>query len=1014
MTPPFDTPLVCPVLVGRSAHVQVIRRLAGQTQAGSGRTLLLSGEAGIGKSRLAADLRDWAVQEGWLILEAACFEADQGRPYAPVLDLLVGVPAGVPPALDARLASDAANLAALLVKAGQERSHLFLSFVGLMNRLASEHPLLLMIEDLHWCDEASLDLLLYLARRLAQQRVLLLLTYRSDETAGNLGGFLARLDQQRLATELVLGNLSRREVDLMVRAIFDQPRPLRAEFLDEVFRLTEGNPFFVEEILRTMVLAGEIFFDQGIWDRKPLAELHIPRSVQEAMRRRWDQLGPIARQVLTTAAVAGRRIDFALLLQLTALDEGGLIDALKELISAQLLVEESADRFAFRHALIREAAQTTLLARERRAMHCIVAETLQRMAADRQDALLADLAYHTYLSEDWERAAEYSARAGEQALALHASHTAIGHFNHALYAANRLGQDAPLSVLVQRGDAYFAQSEYESALTDYETVLAKARRANDRQLEWRACMALGHLWTTRDYDTSGEYIALALSQARSYGDPKMLALSLNLMGNWRMNREQPFDALKDHHEALVIFETLDDARGIAETIDLLAITHFNCGDLVQGCSNCRRALPLWEALNDRRGLVGSQSGLALAADFELEFDDEVLTENAAWGRKAVETARSFGWRSGETLALICLGLVEARRGQWGAALAALHTALEIAQDIEHKEWIVDAWRALGWLHGEMLDLEQAEQILVLARDGAIEINSEIWQRQVAAALATVYVGQGRLAEAQATLDAVLDADGPARTLQQRLIWAARAELALAQGEAAVALSIVERLIATTQNLAGAPQRVVPRLWWLRGEALMAAQRFAEAEDALSSALPVARDQGRHLLQWRIELALGRTLLAQRRKAEAEPVLHAARRTIEALTASLPEEPDTDTGRSMRAQFLARALALVPTLPETSPRQAAKQRFGGLTAREREVATLLAQGLSNREIAERLTISERTAERHVANIMLKLDFNARTQIAAWAVESGLLAATQKLGFTGSYILRRQDLRIFPDE
>ena len=448
MTEPFDTPLICPVLIGRSAHIQGIRRLAGQTQAGSGRTLLLSGEAGIGKSRLVADLRDWAAQEGWQILEAACFEADQGRPYAPVLDLLHAVPARASAALDA------ANLAALLVEAGQERSHLFLSFVGLVSRLAGERPLLLIVEDLHWCDEASLDLLLYLARRLAQQRVLLLLTYRSDEAAGNLGGFLARLDQQRLATELVLGNLSRREVDLMVRAIFDQPHPLRAEFLDEIFRLTEGNPFFVEEILRTMVQAGEIFFDQGIWDRKPLAELHIPRSVQEAMRRRWEQLGPIARQVLTTAAVAGRRIDFTLLHKLTGLDELALIAALKELIAAQLLVEESADRFAFRHALIREAAQATMLARERRAMHRVVAETLQCQAADQQEKMLADLAYHTFLGEDWEKASSFSARAGEQALALHAPHTAVGHFNHALHAVSRLGQATPLSVLVQRGDAY--------------------------------------------------------------------------------------------------------------------------------------------------------------------------------------------------------------------------------------------------------------------------------------------------------------------------------------------------------------------------------------------------------------------------------------------------------------------------------------------------------------------------------------------------------------------------------
>lgn len=367
---PLGTSLVCPVLVGRSSHVEVVKHILAQTQAGAGRTLLISGEAGIGKSRLVAEARRQAAQAGWLLLESACFAADQARPYAPVLDLLTasaasGLPAQAEPGAEAA----AADLAHLLRESGQEQSRLFLSFVSFLRQLTAGQPVLLLVEDLHWCDEASLELLLYAARRLSGQPVCFLFTYRSEETAGGLGSFLARLDQQRLATELLLDGLSRGDVDHMVRAIFDQPRPLRAEFLDAVLRLTEGNPFFIEEILRTMVLAGDIFYHQGIWDRKPLAELHIPRSVQEAMRQRREQLSPTSQQVLTVAAVAGRRLDFSLLQQLTGLEEPALIEALKELIAAQLLVEEGADRFAFRHALIQEAAQTTLLARERRALH---------------------------------------------------------------------------------------------------------------------------------------------------------------------------------------------------------------------------------------------------------------------------------------------------------------------------------------------------------------------------------------------------------------------------------------------------------------------------------------------------------------------------------------------------------------------------------------------------------------------------------------------------------------------
>ncbi len=775
----------------------------------------------------------------------------------------------------------------------------------------------------------------------------------------------------------------------MVRAIFDQPRPLRVEFLDQLYRLSEGNPFFIEEILRAMVRSGDIYFDQGIWDRKPLAELHIPRSVQEVMRRRREQLSPVARQVLTTAAVAGRRPDFALLHRLLDLDEAQLIGALKELIIAQLLVEESADRFAFRHALIQEAAQANLLARERRSLHRVVAGVLEQQAAETGETPLADLAYHTFLGEDWVKTLDYSAQAGRQAHALHAPHTAVTHYNHALQAADALGQPAPVAVLLARGDAYMRLSEYDAALADYERALDAATRAGDDELAWQATLALGLLWATRDYDRSGEYIAAALSQARRHDVPQRVAVSLNQMGNWRMNREQPFAALRDHQEALAIFESLDDRTGLAETLDLLAITRFNCGDLIGGRVDCRQAISLWQAQDDLRGLLMSQAGLALAADFELEFDDDAVADNLPAGRQAVQTARSITWRSGEVLATICVGLAEGRRGQWGAALEILQAALDAAIDIEHQEWIVDARRGLGWLQGEFLDFERAEQTLVLAQDMARAINSEIWQRQTAAALATALIGQDRPDEAQAALDAVLAPDGPARTLQERLIWAARAELALARGQADVAVDIVDRLIATAQNLTDAG-RVVPRLWWLRGEALIGLDRFDEAERALSEARTAAQTQGRLPLQWRIELALGRALLAQRRRAEAEAALNAARVSAETLAATLPDDPDPGGGPSLRAQFMARALALIPSLPAATPRQTAKERYGGLTAREREVATLVAQGLSNRDIADRLTISERTAERHVANIMLKLDFNARTQIAAWAVESGLLA------------------------
>jgi len=147
----------------------------------------------------------------------------------------------------------------------------------------------------------------------------------------------------------------------MLRAIFALPRSARLELSDPIYELTEGNPFFVEEVLTSLIAAGDIFYENGRWDRKPLSELHIPRSVQDAVHQRTDLLSEDARRALILAAVAGRRFDFALLQQLTHHDEPHLLSLMKELIAAQLVVEESEERFAFRHALTRQAIYADLL-----------------------------------------------------------------------------------------------------------------------------------------------------------------------------------------------------------------------------------------------------------------------------------------------------------------------------------------------------------------------------------------------------------------------------------------------------------------------------------------------------------------------------------------------------------------------------------------------------------------------------------------------------------------------------
>jgi len=993
----LDKSVICPALIGRDPQLKTIDHLLVQIGQGHGQTLLLAGEAGVGKSRLVAESKARAARRGWTLLQGHCFETEGGLPYAPILDLLrsyslnhaaaeIGQAFGAAaPGLVALLPELAALLPAppAPLEPEPDKYHHFQALAQFCLNLAAGQPLLLVIEDLHWGDEASLELLLYLARRLTTSPVLLLLTFRSDETGPELTHFLAQLDRGRLAAEIALSPLTREQVDHMLQAIFDQPRPTRLEFLETLYTLTEGNPFFIEEILKSMVMAGDIFFaEDGIWDRKPLHELHIPRSVRDAVQQRYHQLSPQAQQLLTLAAVVGRHFDFTLLQRLTGHTEAELLAQFKELMAAQFITEESAEQFAFRHALTREAIYTTLLARERRQWHQRIAAALEQLP----HPPLADLSYHFYQGEVWDQTLVYAQQAGERALKFYAPQAAVTHFSRALQAAPYLSATVSPHLFYQRGQAHATLNNFEAALADYQAALEMVIAQNDRRAQWQTLLALGHLWATRDYTRPGDYFQQAQALAQTIGDPPVIAHTLNTIGNWQMNRGQPFAAVQNHQAALAIFERLNDPLGQAQSLDYLAISSYNCADITQSRAYYQQAIPLWEQLEDDQGLLHSLGGLALGADYELAYDEVPVTQAIIWGEKGVQVARRIGWRSGEAFTLICWGIALRHNGQLGLAIDKYRQALAAAEEIEHSGWTIDARLALGVAYLDLLALPDArlhlEETLALAR----QFNAFIWINYTSLALAGVYIVQQAFELARARLDELLPAGGPMETLHHRFVWLARAELALAEGAYETALEIVERLIASAFNRASTPTGpVIPRLWLVRGQALSGLGRLPQAESDLLAGLKTAQTQGRLRLLWRLDATLAQVYLAQGQIEPAKQALAAARANIEALAGSVTGESLPQVG-ALDDYFIRQATSLLPVVapPSTKP----KPSIGGLTPREREVAVLVAQGHTNREIAETLILSERTAERHVANIMNKLGFNSRAQIAAWVVEKGL--------------------------
>ena len=1008
--------VICPVLIGRAAILDALDQMVFQIRNAddSPCVVVISGEAGVGKSRLVAEMKSRVTQQGWAILQGHCFELDSALPYAPLLDLLRSFCA-------VHTASEIANafgaFAPELIKLlpdlnrffpdltpspslepESDKRRLFHSLAQFFIRLVADQPHLIIIEDFHWSDDTSTEFILYLARQLAIQRrqATLLITSRSDEVPSHVAHFLAELDREHLATEFSLPRLSLMEVETMIRSIFDQSRPVRVEFLNMIYNLTEGNPFFIEEVLKALLVTGEIFYveSEGIWERKPVSELHVPRSVQDALRRRTERLSEAARKIMTLAAVAGRRFDFRLLQQLARLvgsaeddhDESGLLSIIKELMNAQLVVEESADQFSFRHALTRQAIYSQLLVRERKTLHLQVAQIMEHTHADgaSQEAHLEELAYHFYEAGIWDKALGYSRLAGEKALKLYASRQAIEQFTRALDAAQQAALELPLNLYYARGQAFENLDDFERARSDYQEVLDVSRRNGDRQSEWRAILALGSLWSGRDFVRGGNYFQQAQQIASGLRDPAILAHTLNRVGNWHLNMGRPFEALHYHEQALHHFEALQDNPGRAQTLDLLGITNYVCGDLVRGTACYNQSLALFRELNDRQGMINSMTYQAIRSRFNCEvLDVTSITELTPPGEMALEMARDMDWRSAETIILSDLAQCYGAMGSYGHALKLAQEALDIALEIQHPEWISAARWALGHLHHELFALPEAREQFELALTMALGASSMLYTHDVSASLATTFISQNDINQAEAILNSVLTPVGLKETWGQRLCRCASAELALAQGAPDRALQIVDRLITTAANIETHGRRAIPRLSFLRGQALMALDRLPEAEIEFQAARDLARSQGRRPLLWRIHLKLGALFLALGRPETADQEFSAARSTIEQMAATLTDE-------AIREGYLRHAMELIPTVRTASPHQNERGKFYGLTGREREVAVLVAMGKSNREIAKELVVSERTAATHVSNILNKLNYSSRAQIAAWAVNNGLAA------------------------
>ena len=611
-------------LVGRRAELAQLRELWSHARQGHAYLALVSGEPGVGKTRLANELAVVAQLGGALVLRGGCYEYEAATPYLPFVEALrAWVHNQEPDSLRAYLDTSAAEIVKLApeleAKLGpispnppltpnEERLRLFDNVARLFQRLAAGHGLLFFVDDLHWADQGSLHLLHYLLRHLREDPVLLLAAYREVELDRThpLAAALVEWHRERLATRVALGRLSPEETGALLAALF-QEEGIPSEFSDAIYRETEGNPFFVEEVIKALVEQGEVVRQEGRWQRTALEELAIPQSVKEAIGRRLDRLSPACIEALHTASALGKTFEYAELAAVASSPEDRLLDALDEAASAQLIRAGDGESFGFTHDKIREVLYEELNPIRRRRLHQRIGEGLEQLYEGQAgEGHVQDLAYHFVQSGDLARGLKYARRAGEQAARLYAHDEALGYYQQAAECAEALHLEAPLAeIYAAVGSLQTRRGFYYPAVEAYERALSLTEAAEERAA---LKTKMGVVYAQMGGDPRGVEILLAaqreLNPATQVDE---LAHNLTSLGRYHHYRAEHSQAIAYLEQARELAEPLDHAPTLTYIYSYLAGSYQHLAHFEQSMEWARRCV----ALGERKGYP-----LAVAAGFE--------------------------------------------------------------------------------------------------------------------------------------------------------------------------------------------------------------------------------------------------------------------------------------------------------------------------------------------------------------------------------------------------------------
>jgi DNA-binding CsgD family transcriptional regulator len=984
-------------LVGRDAEVRALVRALESAERGSASTTFVAGDGGIGKTRLAENIINAAMRRGWTTAVGRAYPVETGVPYALFSDALLPTLKALDEATLAVLSrggeSELGRLFPAFDVRGASRSpvrgdlselkaRLLWNFSQFLGRLAARRPLLIVLENLQWADASSLELLHFVARQLQGQHIAILCTYNDAQRDANpaLASAERSLVGLGAATIVRLAPLSRGETDTLLADVFGVEAGAIREFAASLYERTRGNPFFIDEMLKSLVEAGRLRREEGRWTGWETTDLDLPHTVRDAVVARLGRLSPTARAIADLAAVFGSRVSYAVLGVVSELPEPTLVEAIDELRRDRVLADvEGADdvQYDFTHPTLQATLYAELGKARARLLHGRIAVALEHHYGTAADLHADELAVHFSRAaspDSAPKASRYLAGAGRSALTRYATREAATYLSAALDLVDRDGdrealrsRDDVAALVEDLARAKQRNGEYEAAGVLWQRALEHAHHKQDaaRVSSIERRLGLTSFWAGRVDDAFAHYAA-ALAAAETSGDERLAARVRIAQAGAYQELGRARDALHELGEALAIAERSRNAGMLARIHRALMQMHMFIGHGAQARAHGERALAYSETSGERAvewsahwgiavlsGLTGNASELALhvrqAERIATDLASPVL---AAWTNEvAIEYASGIG--------------------DWQSGLALAERTIPIARAVGPRTLLPRLLVWTGLMHLGRGDHARAEALFTerWSLSGAedlgrrdVDVHTAVPAHTGMAAHALATGNRWRAIELGEAGVALADKFG-------YVVWAVHRLLPIII-EAALWLQDFERAQRYGERLRRDSAQMGHALglaWATASEALVARLRDNDVPRAVEllraaadelDAVPFVFDAAR------IRKNLAQLLVATGDREAATRELRRAHDVFARIGAESELNAVRDELRDLGTRPPARSMV---------------DGAGTLTGREREIARLVAARKSNKEIGTVLGISSRTVSTHLSNVFAKLGVTSRGEL-----------------------------------